>query len=82
MNKKREILKSEAIAQGEYYDYGIFDGSERCIFAAMDTHAKQMAISFLDAIREYEHEPGGAIWLDERSSEELFKTFTNTNCGK
>ena len=79
---KEEILEAEAVKHGDYYQGGNFDGFDNCIFSAMDIYAKQMAISFLDAIRDYEHESGSQIWLDERSSEGLFETFTNTNCGK
>ena len=38
-----------------------------------------MAVEFLDSIREYEHESGNAIHLDERDSAELFEIFTNKN---
>ena len=79
---KDEILEGEAAKYGDYYQNGNFDGFDTAIFSAMDIYAKQMAISFLDAIRGYEMESGVVICFDARNSEELFETFTNTNCGK
>jgi hypothetical protein len=40
-------------------------------------YAKEIAIDFLESIRNYEHESGTTIHQDDRSSEELFDTFIN-----
>lgn len=75
MRTKEEILQEEAEKDYEYYQDGIYNGGTCAIFRAMDTHLKQMAMAFLDRISEYEHESGEPIWLDERSSVELFEIF-------
>lgn len=79
---KEEILEVEAVKHGDYYQGGNFDGFDNCIFSAMDIYAKQMAISFLDAIKDYEHESGNQICCDERSSKELFEMFVNTSAAE
>ena len=38
-----------------------------------EEYAKQKSIEFLDSIRDYEHESGSMIHLDERSSKELYE---------
>lgn len=76
MRKKEEILASESHSDRFSYFYDdCYDGSRDIIFNSMSIHAREMAIEFLDSIREYEHESGDAIWLDERSSSELFEIF-------
>ena len=75
MKTKEEILQESAKAEDEYYQDGIYDGGTRAVFSAMDLYAKDVAMAFLDRIKEYEHESGNAIWLDERSSAELFEIF-------
>jgi len=44
---------------------------------AMEKYAKQMAVDFLESIRDYEIENGQRICFDERTSAELYDLHIN-----
>lgn len=49
--------------------------TEEELEAYVNAKQREVAVSFLDSIRMYEHESGNTIYYDERSSEELFDIY-------
>lgn len=60
-------------ALNELPDRYIFTKEE--LESYVNAKQREVAVSFLDSIRMYEHESGNTIYYDERSSEELFDIY-------